>query len=91
MKDFEVVPESQGQNLAVTVLCVPYSLKTRWFRGGLIFKAHRLLYHSTLGWRGTNEKEEESGWVRFHRDDMRDPVSRVDHHPCVEALSSVKA
>jgi len=21
------------------------------FRGGLVFKAHRLLYHSTLGWR----------------------------------------
>jgi len=23
----------------------------RTFRGGLIFKAHRLVYHSTLGWR----------------------------------------
>ena len=22
----------------------------KWFRGGLVFKAHRLLYHSTLGW-----------------------------------------
>ena len=21
----------------------------KWFRGGLVFKAHRLVYHSTLG------------------------------------------
>ena len=29
------------------------------FRGGLVFKAHRLLYHSTLGWRVIKKKREE--------------------------------
>jgi len=27
------------------------------FRGGLVFKAHRLLYHSTLGLRGIKKKK----------------------------------
>jgi len=27
-----------------------------WFRGGLVFKAHRLVYHSTLGWRVIKKK-----------------------------------
>ena len=27
------------------------------FRGGLVFKAHRLLYHSTLGWRVIKKKK----------------------------------
>ena len=27
------------------------------FRGGLVFKAHRLLYHSTLGLRVTKKKK----------------------------------
>ena len=26
------------------------------FRGGLVFKAHRLVYHSTLGWRVIKKK-----------------------------------
>ena len=26
------------------------------FRGGLVFKAHRLLYHTTLGWRVIKKK-----------------------------------
>jgi len=30
------------------------------FRGGLVFKAHRLLYHSALGLRVINKKKE--GW-----------------------------
>ena len=29
------------------------------FRGGLVFKAHRLLYHSTLGYRVIKKKKEE--------------------------------
>ena len=29
------------------------------FRGGLVFKAHRLLYRSTLGARESNKEEEE--------------------------------
>jgi len=32
------------------------------FRGGLVFKAHRLLYHSTLGL--DSNKEEEEGFDR---------------------------
>ena len=27
------------------------------FRGGLVFKAHRLLYHLTLGWRVIKKKK----------------------------------
>ena len=27
------------------------------FRGGLLFKAHRLVYHSTLVWRVTKKQE----------------------------------
>ena len=30
----------------------------QWFRGGLVFKAHRLLYHSTLGLRVIKKKIE---------------------------------
>ena len=63
-----LVPESQGQNLALTVLYVPCSLDSgladehpclsqeqllhcieKWFLGGHVFKARRLLYHSSLG------------------------------------------
>ena len=43
-----LLPQTQGQ----TVLDVPYSLYSGeglGFRGGLVFQAHRLLYHSTLG------------------------------------------
>ena len=55
-----LVPESPGQNLALTVLYVPYSLDSgtsvvprnvQRFRGGLVFKADRPLYHSTRGLR----------------------------------------
>jgi len=31
------------------------------FQGGLFFKAHRVLYHSTLGSRVITEKKEERG------------------------------
>ena len=30
----------------------------KWFRGGLVFKAHRLLYHSTLGSRVIKKKKQ---------------------------------
>ena len=30
----------------------------QWFRGGLVFKAHRLLYHSTLGLRVIKKRRE---------------------------------
>jgi len=29
------------------------------FRGGLVFKAHRLVCHSTLGWRVIQKKKEQ--------------------------------
>jgi len=31
------------------------------FRGGLVFQAHRLLYHSTLGLKVMKKKEEKRG------------------------------
>jgi len=31
------------------------------FRGGLVFKAHRLAYHSTLGWRVIKKKKKTHG------------------------------
>jgi len=30
-----------------------------WFRGGLVFKAHRLVYHSTLGLRVIKKKKKK--------------------------------
>ena len=35
------------------------------FRGGLVFKAHRLWYHSTLGWRVIKKKKERQRWARL--------------------------
>jgi len=32
-------------------------LVVKRFRGGLVFKAHRLVYHSTLGWRVIKKKK----------------------------------
>ena len=32
------------------------------FRGGLVCKAHRLVYHSTLGSRVIKKKKMELGW-----------------------------
>ena len=31
-------------------------VNVQWFRGGLVFKAHRLVYHSTLGSRVIKKK-----------------------------------
>ena len=36
----------------------------RRFRGGLVFKTHRLLYHSTLGSRAIKKKKKREGGVR---------------------------
>ena len=33
------------------------------FRGGLVFKAHRLLYHSTLGSRVIKKKKRRTSWT----------------------------
>jgi len=51
--------------MALTVLYVPYSLdsgpvrRVKRFRGGLVCKAHRLLYHSTLGLRVIKKKKKD--------------------------------
>ena len=34
-------------------------INVQWFRGGLVFKAHRLLYHLTLGLRIMKKKKKE--------------------------------
>ena len=31
------------------MMMLPYGMKAKRFRKGLVFKAHRLFYHSTLG------------------------------------------
>jgi len=36
-------------------------LKAQWFRGGLVFKAHRLVYHSTLGLRVVKKNLRDGG------------------------------
>jgi len=62
-KDFRAANgSSQGQNLSLTGLFVPSSLgstsqNVQRFRGGLVFKTHRLLYHSTLGLRVIKKKK----------------------------------
>jgi len=37
----------------------------RWYRGGLVFEAHRLVYHSTLGLRVSKKKRQlgVTGWL----------------------------
>jgi len=35
-----------------------------WIRGGLVFKSHRLLYHSTLGLRVIKKKKKKSQWLQ---------------------------
>jgi hypothetical protein len=37
------------------------SRNVKWFRGGLVFQAHRLLYHSTLGSRVIKKKKRMGG------------------------------
>ena len=47
-------------------------INVQWFRGGLVFKAHRLLYHSTLGLIvGEEERRRRRTWPRAEE------VSRV--------------
>jgi len=75
----ELLPAGHGQNPALTVLYVPYSLgsgpcNVRRFRGGLVFKAHRLLHHSTLGSRVMKKRRR-----RFEaRDGREEPLSREE-------------
>ena len=38
-------------------------LGVKRYRGGLVLKAHRLVYHSTLGWRAIKREREGWGWT----------------------------
>ena len=44
------------------------------FRGGLVFKAHRLVYHSTLGWRIIKKKKKKSGVRAAARRTALEPI-----------------
>ena len=50
------------------------------FRGGLVFKAHRLLYHSTLGLRVIKKKEvPEGAWNMSNASEKSpSPARKVD-------------
>jgi len=69
---------SQGQNLALTGLCVPSSLDSGPGHKHA-FKAHRHVYHSTLGWRVIKKKKRgpESAAAPPRGDDPPLP------HPCL--------
>jgi len=43
------VSKSGVSNYRVSTCTVRSDAAPAWFRGGLVFKAHRLVYHSTLG------------------------------------------
>ena len=42
----------------------------QWFRGGLVFKPHRLLYHSTPDLRVIKKKKKKEQLNDFHRMEM---------------------
>ena len=44
------------------------------FRGGLVFKAHKLVYHSTLGWRVIKKKASDRE-AAYHRNSLSGPSS----------------
>ena len=66
--------ERQDPGLDGRVRCVPIgrllSRNVKRFRGGLVCKAHRLLYHSTLGLRVIKKKKD--GWNVCLSDDADD-------------------
>ena len=52
------------------------------FRGGLVFKAHRLLYHSTLGSRVIKKRKD-----LVVEDERGEVPSRVSHLPLAAPLA----
>jgi len=44
-----LTPGSALGRVGRRVIGVLFYRNVQWFRGGLVFKAHRLVYHSTLG------------------------------------------
>jgi len=77
--------------LSVIVTCSSWLHRNvQRFRGGLSFKVHRLLYHSTLGLRVMKEKKrglrhQESHCSRMcgvlDPDNLRTPTMSVTHNP----------
>ena len=57
-----VVPTSNDENTGSSSSLEQWTKgNVQRFRGGLVFKAHRLLYHSTLGLRVTQKKKKNKG------------------------------
>ena len=52
-----------------------HSCTTCMWWGGLVFKARRLLYHSTLGSRVTKKKKKKVGWARTRASALLEPCS----------------
>ena len=64
--------------------CTCAYLPVKRFRGGLVFKDHRLVCHSTLGSRVTKKKKylaEGAGVVAVPLAIQQPPRRRPDHHP----------
>ena len=58
-----VVSQAGSLRIICVALCRSESVgNVKWFRGGLVFKAHSLVYHSTLGWR-VSKKKKKNRWV----------------------------
>ena len=49
--------ESTNSTALSTLICYLRPRSDLRFRGGLVFEAHRLVYHSTLGWRVMKKKK----------------------------------
>jgi hypothetical protein len=49
--------------------------RVKRFRGGLVGKAHRLLYHSTLGWRVIKKRKKKDAIVAMGSPASPFPVS----------------
>ena len=50
-------------------------------RGGLVFKAQRLVYHSSLGWRVMHEKKEVWESLRSNKEEEEVPGGRGGSTP----------
>jgi len=55
------------------------SRNVKRFRGGLVFKAHRRVYHSTLGLRVSNKEAEEGSahFIKKKKKALRTPAMHV--------------
>jgi len=72
------------QNSGFKALELDRLRNVQWFRGGLVFKAQRLLYHSTLGLRVIKKKrnlglEQNSGFKVLDFDRLPQPPQHPRH------------